>query len=203
MIAAEDVVLVLLAAGKSTRFGDIGSKLDEPFLGRALGLHVAVALEDMPFRERIAVTANCRIDYAQHGYTVVRNDAAIADMASSLRLGIACAHARNAAAVAIALADMPRVTATHVYNLLDAADDARAVVASSDGRQPRPPALFGRDRFDELLAITGDHGARALIRAGKHVVTTAAELIDVDTPGELEELRRLVHAPEAHTRRRA
>ncbi|WP_085810023.1 nucleotidyltransferase family protein [Sphingomonas sp. TZW2008] len=203
MIAAEDVVLVLLAAGKSTRFGDIGSKLDGPFLGRALGLHVAVALEDMPFRERIAVTANCRIDYAQHGYTVVRNDAAIADMASSLRLGIACARSRDAAAVVIALADMPRVTATHVYNLLDAADDARAVVASSDGRQPRPPALFGRDRFNELLAITGDHGARALIRAGKHVVATAAELIDVDTPAELDELRRLVHAPEAHTRRRA
>ena len=41
MIAAEDCVLVLLAAGRSQRMGDLGSKLDEPFLGRALGLHVA------------------------------------------------------------------------------------------------------------------------------------------------------------------
>ncbi|RZL57269.1 MAG: nucleotidyltransferase family protein, partial [Sphingomonas sp.] len=32
-------------------------------------------------------------------------------------------------------------------------------------------------------------------------VTTPAELIDVDTPEELERLRELVHAPEAHTRR--
>jgi molybdenum cofactor cytidylyltransferase len=53
-----------------------------------------------------------------------------------------------------------------------------------------------------LLDITGDQGARDLIRAGRHVVTSPAELIDVDTPEELDELRRLVHAPEAHTRPR-
>ena len=32
MIAVEDTVLVLLAAGRSERFGDVGSKLDQPFL---------------------------------------------------------------------------------------------------------------------------------------------------------------------------
>ena len=74
MIAAEDCVLVLLAAGRSQRMGDLGSKLDEPFLGRALGLHVAVALEDMPFRERVAVVGKAQCDYATHGYTIVRND---------------------------------------------------------------------------------------------------------------------------------
>jgi molybdenum cofactor cytidylyltransferase len=106
----------------------------------------------------------------------------------------------GAAAVVIALADMPRVTATHVYRLLDSADKSDCVIASSDGTTPHPPALFGADRFDALLDITGDQGARDLIRAGRHVVTTPAELIDVDTPEELEELRRLVHAPEAHSR---
>ena len=55
MIAVERSVLVLLAAGRSERFGDVGSKLDQPFLARPLGLHVAVALEDMPFQQRIAI----------------------------------------------------------------------------------------------------------------------------------------------------
>jgi molybdenum cofactor cytidylyltransferase len=201
MIAAQDVALVLLAAGRSERFGDIGSKLDEPFLARPLGLHVVVALEAVPFATRIAVTGEAKIDFAGAGYRVVANDDPARGIASSVRLGIAAAAESGAKAALIALADMPRVTATHVFTLLAAYEDAMSVVASSDGVTPHPPALFGRDRFAALLDLTGDNGARDLIRAGKHVVTTEAEMIDVDTPEELERLRELVHAPEALTRR--
>ena len=198
MIAVEDTVLVLLAAGRSERFG-AENKLEQPFLARPLGLHVAVALEDMPFRERIVVLDGCSIDYAAHGYRVLHNNAVERDMASSLRMGVEQAQVGDAAAVLIALADMPRVTAAHVLRLFDAAADRgdAAVVASSDGVAPRPPVLLGRDRFDEVLAIRGDQGARALIQAGRHVVTHAAELIDVDTPDDLARLRTLVHAREA------
>lgn len=202
MIAVEDTVLVLLAAGRSERFGDTQSKLDQPFLSRPLGLHVAVALEDMPFRERIVVVDGCSIDYASHHFTVMHNDAPDRDMASSVRMGVDCARAHDAAAVLIALADMPRVTAAHIYRLFDAAKELgdEAVVASSDGAAPRPPVLFGRGRFDDVLAIKGDQGARDLIQSGRHVVTNAAELIDVDTREDLERLRQLVHAPEALSR---
>jgi molybdenum cofactor cytidylyltransferase len=200
MIAAEDCVLVLLAAGRSERMGDIGSKLDQPFLNRPLGLHVAIALEEMPFKHRVAVTAGTRCDYASHGFTVVENDDPAVGMAVSVKRGVAFAKSVDAAAVVIALADMPRVTASHIYRLLDAADSSDAVVASSDGHSPKPPAVFGRDQFDFLLTLEGDAGARDLVRAGRHVVTTPAELIDVDTPEELERLRELVHAPEARTR---
>jgi molybdenum cofactor cytidylyltransferase len=51
-----------------------------------------------------------------------------------------------------------------------------------------------------LLALEGEAGARDLIRAGRHVVTTPAELIDVDTPEELARLRAQVSAPETHVR---
>jgi molybdenum cofactor cytidylyltransferase len=201
MIAVKDVTLVLLAAGRSERFGDIGSKLAQQFLARPLGLHVAVALEDMPFRERIAIVSpGCEIDYVPHGFNVLVNDDADGDMASSVRMGVECARATEAQGVLIALADMPRVTATHIYHILDAADDAATVVASSDGVSPLPPVLFGRDRFAEVLALKDDQGANAMIRAGRHVVANPAELIDVDTPEELERLRELVHAPEALNR---
>lgn len=200
MLSVEKTILVLLAAGRSERWGDLGSKLDEDFLGKPLGLHVAVALEGMPFQERIAVTRTCRLDYAPHGFRVLRNDDAAGDMASSVRRGVACAAERGAEAVLFALADMPRVTAAHIYRMFDVAYDTRCVVASSDGKQTKPPALFGRDRFDYLLRLEGDSGARDLVAAGRHVVTSPAELIDVDTPEELDELRRLVRSPAAITR---
>ena len=96
----------------------------------------------------------------------------------------------------VALADMPRVTAAHVHRLFDASEGRTTVVASSDGRSPKPPALFGRDQFRALEQLAGDAGARDLVRGGRHVIAPPAELIDVDTPEELEQLRALVHSPE-------
>jgi molybdenum cofactor cytidylyltransferase len=198
MIRAEDTVLILLAAGLSSRFPS-GNKLEAEFLGRPVGLHVVTALEGVCFKERFVVADGCGPDFGSH-YRVIHNDAPEQGMARSVRMGVECAKTADAKAVLIALADMPRVTATHIYRLLDAADSNDAVVASSDGNHPRPPALFGAGQFDFLLSLEGDEGARELVRSGKHVVTAPAELIDVDTPEDLERLRQLVHAPEARTR---
>ena len=196
MIAVEDTVLVLLAAGRSERFGDVGSKLDEEFLHKPLGAHVAVTLGAMPFARRLAVVNGAKIDYSTYGFEVVHNEAPEQGLSRSVRLGIERAKEDGAQAVLVALADMPRVTAAHVLRLFDASGGSETVVASSDGCEPKPPALFGRDRFDFLLSLRGDAGARDLVASGKHVVTSPAELIDVDTQGELEQLRELLHAPE-------
>ena len=201
MLRVEQTILVLLAAGRSERFGDVGSKLDEEFLGKPLGLHVAVALEAMPFQARIAVVNGAGLDYAAHGFRMVHNDNPASGMAASVKLGVGCAKAEGAQAVLIALADMPRVTAAHILRLFDAATGPDAVVASSDGVATKPPALFGAGRFDFLLNLDGDAGARDLVRAGRHVVTAPAELIDVDTHEELDALRALLHSPSAITRK--
>ncbi|MEG3163090.1 nucleotidyltransferase family protein [Sphingomonas sp. PB2P19] len=194
MIAAEDVVLILLAAGRSQRFG-IPNKLEVEFLGHPLGFHVVTALEDMPFRDRLVVTDGCQLDFASRGYTAIHNDDPAAGMSRSVKLGVQHAKETGAAAVLIALADMPRLTTAHIYRLLDGADSADAVVASSDGVKPSPPVLFGRERFDFLLTLDGDAGARDLVKAGRHVVTSPAELIDIDTPEDLAALQALVHDP--------
>lgn len=186
MIAAEDTILILLAAGKSARFGGERSKLDEPLHGIPLGLHAASALSDVPFQQRVAIVRRCRIDYAAHGFQVIENSDPAGDMASSLRLGVAFAKEQGAAAILIALADMPGVTAAHIRRLLDAAGGSDAVVAStSSGRAPRPPAVFGRSLFAQLLSLSGDHGARDLIRAGRLVEAPMDELVDIDTRGDL------------------
>ena len=202
-IRVEDTVLILLAAGRSQRFGDVGSKLVEPFLSRPLGLHVAVALEGLPFRERLAIVDGDRLDYGPYGFTQIHNDDPGEGMSRSVRLGVARAKEMGARAVMIALADMPRVTSAHILRVFDAADGADTVVASSDGCEPMPPVLFGAGHFDFLMALTGETGAKELVEGGRHVVTSPAELIDVDTREQLDRLRALVGSPEAITRAEA
>ena len=188
MIAPETTALILLAAGRSQRFGS-SDKLTAMFLGQPLGMHVVTALEAVPFARRIVVQDSLTLDYAARGYEVVRNPRPEDGLSQSVRLGIQAARGDGIEAVLIALADMPRVTATHIYRLFDAQHGAETVVASSDGVSPKPPALFGADRFDALATMEGDAGARDMVLAGRHVVASPDELIDVDTLEELDALR--------------
>ncbi|WP_084583275.1 nucleotidyltransferase family protein [Sphingomonas azotifigens] len=188
MLTPEKTALVLLAAGRSERFAD-GDKLTEDYLGQPLAFHVVTALENMPFLARIAVVWDTALDFAARGFQVVENPDRALGQARSVRYGVAAAEAAGAEAVLIALADMPRVTAAHCYRLFDASDNGATLVASSDGVQPMPPALIGRDHFAELCSLEGDAGARQLILRGHHVITRPEELVDIDTRQDLEDLR--------------
>jgi molybdenum cofactor cytidylyltransferase len=193
MVEPEQVALVLLAAGSSTRFD--GDKLSGQFLDKPLAYHVVTALENVPFCTRIAIVSGTGLDFAALGYEVIENPDPSLGQARSLCYGVTRAKDLGCEYVLVALADMPRVTAAHIYRLLDAANGEDTIVASSDGVHPMPPALFGKGLYSELLDIDGDEGARVLIKRGRHVVTTPAELVDIDTRGDLEELRQLYGLP--------
>jgi molybdenum cofactor cytidylyltransferase len=187
MIEPETTALILLAAGKSARFG-LSDKLTEMFLGQPLGMHVVTALEAVPFARRVVVRDGVELDYAARGYHEVHNGHPEQGLSQSLKMGVEAARGPGIEAVLIALADMPRVTAAQIYRLFAAATGPDTIVASSDGVHPKPPALFGANRFDALETLEGEAGARDLILAGRHVVTHPDELIDVDTEEELDEL---------------
>lgn len=190
MITPERTMLVLLAAGRSMRFGD-EDKLAADFLGQPLAMHVVTALEEAAFLGRVAITSGTSLDFAARGYRVIANPSPETGLSGSVRLGVAAAQAVGAAAMLVVLADMPRVTLAHVLRLLDACDGEDAVVASSDGSRACPPAVFAAARFAALAEATGDEGGRAMIRAGIHIITSPEELIDIDTPEDLARLRGL------------
>ena len=110
-------------------------------------------------------------------------------MAASLRAGLAAVAAR-ADAVVVMLADMPEVGPGQIDRLIAAFDPeegreiCRAVTA--DGA-PGHPVLFGRRFFETLGALTGDRGAREVLREAAEFVTDVATpgraaVIDLDTP---------------------
>lgn len=190
MVAASRTLLVLLAAGRSTRFGD-ADKLAAMLAGKPLARHAVDALAPIAFLGRVAVVSGTAIDFAAWGYRPILNPAPEDGLSASVRLGAAAAREAGAAAALIVLADMPRISAGHVSRLLHAARTADDVVASADGDRTSPPALFAAGRFADLMGVKGDEGGRALIRGGIRVPAPADTLVDIDTPEDLARLSTL------------
>ncbi|HWC00134.1 MAG TPA: NTP transferase domain-containing protein [Bryobacteraceae bacterium] len=116
-------------------------------------------------------------------------------MGSSLRAGMqALLRAPTQPdAVLLLVCDQPRLTAEHLRELLDRHAAGRtggeiAITASTYAQRNGVPAVFSTKLLPELLAVTGDHGARDLIRAHARQVQGipwAAGEFDIDRPEDL------------------
>ena len=184
---------LLLAAGRSTRFG--GDKLlalvdGAPVLywsAAALAAEVDVLFLVVPpnASSRLMAAAGVAAETVEHAR---RDDG----LASSIRVGIA-ALPTHIEAVVIALADQPFVSPGIVRRLRErwSVGDVQAVAPRyRDGRGH--PVLFGRSTFPALQALEGDEGAKAVLESlgtGLALVDVDEAMpSDVDTPHALSEL---------------
>jgi molybdenum cofactor cytidylyltransferase len=187
------IAALLLAAGRSTRFG--GDKLLAPLRGQPVLFWSAAAIATEVDALYLVVPPDATARIAALGgipTVVVEHAGRDAGMASSIRAGIAALPA-EVEAVVIALADQP-VIAREVVRRLCARWREGGVTAVApryrDGRGH--PVLFGRAAFGALSALTGDRGARpvldsladqvAMIPVDEHAP------VDVDTPDALRSL---------------
>ncbi len=193
-------VILLLAAGEGARFGGIKqlAPVDgEPMIRRSahqalacgvpvrvlLGAHadaVAPVLADLPLEVQV------HQDWAR-------------GMGDTLAAGVRDLQARHphASGVLVVLADQPRIGPRLLPALLQAhaRSPDRIIATVVDGRAG-PPALFPRDDFAALAALTGAQGARALLQREVARVTLLdprdqdADLLDIDTPADLARATR-------------
>ena len=184
--------MVLLAAGTGSRFG--GGKLLAPYEGGLL-LHGALAAAfAAPVRGVTIVTgadATAVAAVAREFHPTVRVVEAVdhaEGMAASLRAGIASLPADTQGAF-VFLGDMPRVP--HVVAGLLAralARGAPAAIPTFDGRRGNP-VLLGAALFPQLLALTGDQGARGVLQGLEGLALVEAPddgvLFDVDERGHI------------------
>lgn len=187
----ERIAAVLLAAGRSSRFG-ADDKLMADIRGKPVIVHTLEAVASMPFAEMVAVTrplAQAPVIHRKlerRGYTIIVNDQPDDGISGSIVRAVQhVMPLRKCRGILICLADMPDVPQTHYNRICLEAQDIRSVVASTDGFSSSPPAFIGRKHFEELLALRGDQGARALLSHGIQIETTAAALRDIDTPDDL------------------
>ncbi|KAF0116386.1 MAG: hypothetical protein FD149_1433 [Rhodospirillaceae bacterium] len=107
-------------------------------------------------------------------------------LAASLRCGVAALPATVAGCL-VCLGDMPAVTSRHIRAVAAAFDPAagREVCAPVFVGRRWHPVAWGRRYFPELLRLSGDGGAQAVL--SRHgfwpvSVTDDGVLVDVDTP---------------------
>lgn len=187
------VAAVILAAGASRRLGrpkqlvrvGVGAG-SETLLDRTLrvvheaALHTAFVVLGA---HADVIEAEAELD----GAVIVRNAAWETGMASSIHAGMNAVRAQvsEVEAVMLLVCDQPRLTATHLGALMDAAAQG-AIVASVYGGVPGVPAIFPKSAFAQLMELSGDAGARKLLQ-DEAVIGVAFDhgVIDVDTEEDL------------------
>ncbi|KXK14447.1 MAG: Purine catabolism protein PucB [Armatimonadetes bacterium OLB18] len=105
-------------------------------------------------------------------------------MGSSLSAGVERVRER-ADAVVILLGDMPRIQSSTIDSVLAQwRQGGLSVVHCGSIASPSPPTLFSRELFADLVALSGDQGARSIIESNDErsgiVSVEPFELYDFD-----------------------
>lgn len=192
---------VVLAAGASVRLGSPKQLLEidgKPLLART----VESILQSPAWPVVVVLGAHAeriRPALARFPIIVIDNPAWPEGMAASLRAGITGLQqfSRRLDAGLIAVCDQPAFSAETVSRLITAYSTAgRSIAAAVYGGHRGVPALFGRAHFSQLMALTGEQGARTLLE-GKEVTTVdMPELaIDIDTTADLNAYQSRATSP--------
>ncbi|KQP41769.1 nucleotidyltransferase family protein [Methylobacterium sp. Leaf106] len=187
------VGIVLLAAGRGTRFGS-AAKMLALLDGRPLVRHAA----------EIAIAANLgpvAVILGSHGAAVrqalagldlriVDNPAHAEGLSTSLRCGLDALP--ETARIIVMLGDMPRIRPSHLASLVEAflaADPAPAAIVPVHRGSRGNPVLLNRALLaSDLASLTGDQGAGRILAARTDVVELemdAAVALDIDTQAAL------------------
>jgi molybdenum cofactor cytidylyltransferase len=188
------IACVLLAAGRGERFGGgkllatlpSGKTILETTLENLCAVEAPIVLvirNDTALR-LFATQLSAENDLL----SVVINDAADTGMASSIVRGIE--ETGDPDGWLIALGDMPYVQSTTYGSVAEGISTAESIVIPTYQGERGQPVAFGRAYRDQLLAISGDTGARAIItqhpdRVQRIAVDDAGILQDIDRPNDI------------------
>ena len=197
--------VIVLAAGKGSRFLGTEHKLAQSLGGlTVLGCTLKHAIAS--HLRVVVVTTEALADVARR--SVAARDVVILPevgapgqnalgMGYSISVGVAARP--DASGWLILPGDMPQVRAGTLLAVARALAQHAVVYAQYKGRRGHPVG-FSAELYSELLALTGDEGARRLIARYPALaieVDDPGVLVDIDTQADLEQLRQAATAPDA------
>jgi len=189
------VAAIVLAAGASRRLGQPKQLLmldGETLLARS----VRLACEAGAAPVLVIVGAHAELIRAAvpaDTVAVVMNDEWERGIASSIHAGVKTMDA-VARGLLILACDQPRLSVDHLRGLIEtfAAQSEASIVASAYAGVLGIPAIFPREVFADLLALSGDRGARGLLMHPPCPMITLpfpGGAVDIDEPDDLAQLQ--------------
>jgi molybdenum cofactor cytidylyltransferase len=197
--SAPKIAAILLAAGTSTRMGEV-NKLTEEVDGSPMVARVADAALTARVSKVVVVTGHERekgeAALGPRNVGLIQNLDYDQGLSTSLKAGIAALPDAVDGAVVL-LGDMPDVTAAHIDRLIAAFDpeEGRAIcVPTWEGKRGNP-VLWSAEYFEEIQSLTGDTGAKQLFAAHADEIAEVpmpddATLKDIDLMTSLEARRK-------------
>ena len=190
------VTVIVLAAGQGSRFTGAGHKLAQSIEGGGdAGAVLSVTLRNA-IASRLPVLVVTSAELAPLAYQqVAARDVVILPPLRSRGMGDSIAagvSARPDASGWLVLpGDMPRVRSSSLQRVALALQTHAVAYAQYHGRRGHPVG-FAAELYSELVALTGDEGARRLVSrypAEAVEIDDAGVLIDIDTVQDLAALR--------------
>jgi molybdenum cofactor cytidylyltransferase len=181
--SAPTIAAVVLAAGRSTRMAPYNKLLVTDKAGKTMIARVVDNILSSNARPILVVTGHMadQVETALGGRPVRYVHAAeyAGGLAESLKTGIAAVPPEAAGAI-VCLGDMPLVTGRMIDRLLSMYDpeEGRSIVLPTFRGKQGNPMIWDRKYFAEILAISGDSGARFLV--GKY----AEQVCEVEMPDD-------------------
>lgn len=181
--------ILILAAGASRRMGP-RDKLLETVGGLPLLAHLARQAAETGLPVTVVLPTDRPLRQAAiSGLPVHRVEAMAAreGMAHSLHAGLASLPAESD--VLLLLADLPEITTADLDRMRAAhpRHPGRILQATTETGTPGHPVLFPAGLRPELMALSGDQGARAVLRANSALILPVPlpgrrAVTDLDTP---------------------
>jgi molybdenum cofactor cytidylyltransferase len=191
-----NVGAVILAAGGSSRLGQPKQLIN--FRGETLvrrATRAAIEAQCAPVVVVVGENAEAiQGELAETSAVIVSNLDWERGLGTSIRSGLR-RIGDSVDAVVLLTCDQPLVEASVIAELIAIREQkGKPIAASRYANTIGIPALFDRSCFDELLALSDDCGAKALIASRPNEVATVdfeAGAIDIDKPEDLSRLATL------------
>lgn len=186
---------ILLAAGFSRRFGSADKLLHPLEDGRPIALTAAENLvKAIPLTIAVLRPDNQELAklLEQAGLKIVFCDPQQTEMADSLSCAVrhSSRFSESGAGFVVALADMPYISQHTIHAVAHALTTGADIVAPTCKGQRGHPVGFSAKFRSELEQLTGDEGARAILKRHADQVKLlecddAGIVADIDTPADL------------------
>ena len=177
------IAILILAAGASTRMGSpkqllkwgestlLNHRIEQAIKSKADNVFVVLGAN----YHKIKKTIN------QKSVHILKNDEWEMGMGNSVAFGVKQILTLDFNAVLIMLVDQPLVNKSYLNDLMEACVlTNKPIVATSYPKGVGVPAIFTNVYFNQLAAITGEKGAKELIKQHLENVTTITPKTPID-----------------------